>query len=106
MGNIGEDGGLPSDQPSWSPEPAVLPRMTSTQYKNALTDLFGSELPKTALEPDTNPYLFYSIGAASTSLSELGVQQLEEAADLVTRTVLEDAERRVDITGCEPEKPG
>ena len=106
VGNIGEDGGLPSDQPSWSPEPAVLPRMTSTQYRNALIDLFGAELPKTALEPDTNPYLFYSIGAASTSLSELGVQQLEEAADRVTRTVFEDAERRLDITGCEPEAPG
>jgi hypothetical protein len=82
--------------------PAVLPRLTNLQYRNAVVDLLGDGLSSPALEPDTNPYLFFNIGAASTSISELGVQQLEEAADALTGEVFADSERRVALVGCEP----
>jgi hypothetical protein len=105
VGKIGErdaGGAGPEAQPNaWSPAPAVLPRLTAVQYRNALVDLFGPDLPATPVEPDTNPYLFTSIGATSTSLSELGVQQLEEAATAVTAAVFGDAPRRRQLTGCE-----
>jgi hypothetical protein len=89
-----------------SPQRATLPGLTGTKFRNALADLFGAELPTTPLEPDTNPYLFYSIGAASTSISELGVQQLEEAANETASAVFDDPDRRMELVGCEPAEPG
>ena len=84
------------------PGPQVLPRLTQLQYRNSLEDLLGPDLPELPLEPDTNPYLFYSIGSAQNALSELGVQRYEESADAVTRAVFDDPQRRVDLVGCEP----
>jgi hypothetical protein len=88
------------------PGEQTLPRLTAQQFDNALTDLFGEGLPQLAVEPDTNPYLFYNIGAASTTLSELGVQQYEEAADIITHFVFDDPARRTPLVGCEPTAPG
>jgi uncharacterized protein DUF1592/uncharacterized protein DUF1588/uncharacterized protein DUF1595/uncharacterized protein DUF1585 len=108
----GKIGSLPTDPAqssatgSFELEQAVLPRLTAVQYRNVLIDLFGSELPATPVQPDTNPYLFVSIGATTTPYSELGVQQLEEAADDVTHAVFDDATRRAELVGCEPQAPG
>lgn len=88
------------------PVAPVLPRLTSVQYRNALVDLLGPNLPETPVEPDTNPYLFDSIGASTTTLSELGAQQYEEAADVVTRAVFSDPGRRAALVGCEVAAPG
>src|SRR5690349_12841580 len=89
--------GLIGDQPASTDGPAkaallepTLPRLTEKQYRNALIDLFGKGLPEVAVQPDTNPFLFTSIGATTDPLSELGVQHLEEAADLLTHLVLDD----------------
>lgn len=96
----------PPEFEEFVPGEQVLPRLTTQQYTNTLESLFGSGLPSLELEPDTNPYLFYSIGAASTTVSELGVQQYEEAADLVTTAVFEDAARRDALVGCVPASAG
>jgi hypothetical protein len=88
------------------PGELVLPRLTASQYRHALVDLLGPDLPPTPVEGDTNPYLFYSIGATSTTLSELGTQLYEEAADDVTHAVFDDPARRVALVGCEPVAPG
>lgn len=84
----------------------LLPRLTEKQYKNALADLFGKGLPELAVQPDTNPFLFTSIGAAKDPLSELGVQHIEEAAQKITHLVFDDPARRAALTGCEPTAPG
>lgn len=84
----------------------VLPKLTVKQYRNALADLFGAALPATPVQPDTNPFLFTSIGATTDPLSELGVQQLEEAADHVSHFVFDDAAKRTALLGCEPAAPG
>ena len=88
------------------PAPPVLPRLTQRQYLNSIEALLGPGLPVPPLEPDTSPYLFASIGATSTTLSELGVQQYEEAADLFTGIVFADAARREALVGCLPAAPG
>jgi Protein of unknown function (DUF1592)/Protein of unknown function (DUF1588)/Protein of unknown function (DUF1595)/Protein of unknown function (DUF1585)/Protein of unknown function (DUF1587) len=100
----GEGTGEPASE--GLPGALVLPRLTSVQYRNSLVALLGPDLPPTPVEPDTNPYLFYSIGAASTTLSELGTGQYEEAADRVTHAVFDDADRRSALVGCEPASPG
>jgi hypothetical protein len=91
---------------AFEPAGAVLPRLTATQYRNAVIELLGDDLPLTQLEPDTNPYLFYSIGAAINALSELGTQQYEEAADRLTQAVFGDPERREALLGCAPQSAG
>ena len=96
------DGPMPAE---FSPGPQVFPRLTERQYRNNVEQLLGAPLPAPPLEPDTNPYLFFNIGAASTTVSELGVQQYEEAADLLTRTVFDDAARREALVGCVPAAP-
>ncbi|HEY8379095.1 MAG TPA: DUF1592 domain-containing protein, partial [Nannocystis sp.] len=93
------------DKPAFVPGGPVLPRLTATQYRNAILHLLGDNLPGPPLEPDTNPYLFYNIGAASTFISELGVQQYEEAADILSRAVFDDPARREALVGCIPAAP-
>ncbi len=88
------------------PGELVLPRLTASQYRHALVDLLGPDLPPTPVESDTNPYLFHAIGATTTTLSELGTQLYEEAADTVTHAVFDDPARRVALVGCEPVAPG
>ena len=90
----------------FQPAPAVLPRLTAQQYRRSLEDLLGEGLPPTPVEADTNPHLFFTIGAASTTLSELGTQQYEEAAHRVTEHVFADAARRDALVGCAVESPG
>jgi Protein of unknown function (DUF1592)/Protein of unknown function (DUF1588)/Protein of unknown function (DUF1595)/Protein of unknown function (DUF1585) len=88
------------------PAPAVLPRLTAEQYRNSLVYVLGPGLPAVALEPDTNPYLFFNIGATTTTLSELGTQLYEEAADAITQAIFADPARRLALVGCEPAAPG
>lgn len=110
-GSIGEKPPGETDPPPGSGEPAtlgepLLPRLTEAQYRNALVLLFGPALPETHVQPDTNPFLFTSIGATTDPLSELGVQSLEEGADAITHLVFDDPARRAPLVGCEPAAPG
>jgi hypothetical protein len=105
-GEEGDDDGDPPQPPPFSPGNPVLPRLTQKQYQNTVLELFGAGLPATALEADTNPYLFFNIGAATTTVSEAGAEQYEQAADAITHAVFDDPARRVALTGCEPTGPG
>lgn len=95
-------GGFAGPTPVVTPGPLVLPRLTASQYTAAVIDALGPGLPPVVLEQDTNPYLFFSIGAASTTLSELGALQYEEAAHRIAHTIFDDAERRELLVGCAP----
>lgn len=86
--------------------PAALPRLTAEQYRNTLVELFGKAAPSGPLEDDTKPYLFYNIGASTTTLSELGVQLYEESADALSRYAFADPARRAAFVGCTPAAPG
>ena len=102
-GGDDDDGG---EAKEFTPGPAVLPRLTHQQYFNSIDALLGPGLPRPPIEPDTNPYLFFTIGATSTTLSELGVGQYEEAAELFTTTIFADTARREALVGCLPAAPG
>lgn len=102
----GTDDGTEPPPLVFEPGEAVLPRLTTAQYRNCVGDLLGPDLPPVDLEPDTNPYLFFNIGASTTTLSELGTQQYEEAADVLTRAVFDDPQRRTELVGCDPTTGG
>lgn len=101
-----EEGGSEGSSEAFEPVAATLPRLTRVQYRNAVEDLLGEGLPTLPLEDDTNPYLFYSIGAASTTLSEVGVGRYEESAAAMARTVFDDPQRRAELVGCDPVAQG
>ncbi len=110
IGNLGDPGENspggsetdPEADPVMEPAPAALPRLTEAQYRNILGDVFGATtLPALTVEPDTNPYLFESIGASTTTLSELGTQHYEENADAITHAIFADASRRAVVVGCD-----
>lgn len=105
VGIVGDAGDGPRAKTLVLP-PAALPRLTEAQYRNTLVELFGAAAPSGPLEDDTKPYLFYNIGASSTTLSELGVQLYEESADALSRHVFSDAARRAAFVGCTPAAPG
>lgn len=102
----GADDGGSSEDLDFMPGPQVLPRLTQAQYRNALADLLGPDLPRLPLEEDTKPYLFESIGATTTALSESGVDLYERSADAVAHAVFDDAARRAELVGCMPASPG
>ena len=105
-GPAGPRGGAEGRAVAITPGPPVFPRLTASLYTTAVLDVLGPGLPRVALEQDTNPYLFFSIGAASTSLSELGAQQYEEAAHRIASSVFDDPTRREALVGCAPASAG
>jgi hypothetical protein len=110
IGNLGDPAPLdpeetttvPETPAAYEPADPVLPRLTTLQYRSTLLQLFGPNVPLLPTEADTSPYLFESIGAASTTLSELGVEQYEQAAEAATQYVFSDPLRRAVFVGCEP----
>lgn len=87
----------------FSPGNLTFPRLTNTQYRNALTDLFGLGITVETAEPDTNPFLFTNIGAALATASQRGVEGWERNALSVTQSVFSDPARRTALVGCTPD---
>jgi hypothetical protein len=92
--------GIP--EPVYEPGLPVLPRLTVDQYRRSVEALLGDGIPETPLEADTTALLFSSIDASTTTISERGVQQWEEAATAAAQAVIEDPERRATLLGCTP----
>ena len=92
--------------PTLDPGPATFPRLTRAQYFNSVRDLLGPDLPVPQLEPDQDPHFFHSVGAATTTLSELGAQQYEESANLLAAHIFNidnnNSDRRLALVGCTP----
>ncbi len=91
--------------PPFAPAGTVLASLTTTQYRNAASDLLGAGLPDVALEPDTNPYLFTAIGAARSTAAERTVRAWEAASHRLTEATFAVPERRVALVGCTPTAP-
>jgi len=86
----------------YAPLEATLPRLTASQFRRSLAQVLGPDLPTLSLEADTNPNLFYAIGAANTVLSEQGAELYAQAATKIAEVVFSDVERRARVLGCVP----
>ncbi|MEE2643456.1 MAG: DUF1592 domain-containing protein [Myxococcota bacterium] len=98
----GESDGTLSPPPEPERAPPVMARLTRTQYENTLQLLLGEGLPRFTLEVDTNPHLFYSIGAGETTLSLRGAELYSDAAAQVAELLQREPMRRLALFGCEP----
>lgn len=91
--------------PPFAPSEPALPRLTTAQYKNVIRDLFGPSIQVPELEPDQRLYSFSIIGAATTTLSEHGVELYSQAAFAIAKAVFSDSALRQTIVGCTPSTP-
>ena len=89
--------------PEIEPASPALRRLTRSQYRNAVTDLFEAELYiPTNLEPDNEVEGLLSLGASTTSVSAYGVELYEDAAFLVAEQVIESDDAWAAAVPCTP----
>jgi hypothetical protein len=89
-----------SPPPPFAPAGPILARLTRAQYENAMRDLLGIAALGYDLEPDNRPYNYSVIGAASSSVTELGVDLYRRAAHSLTLAAFSDATRRRALASC------
>ncbi len=87
-------------QPFEPPE-GMLRRLTRTQFRNSVRDIFGSEVSTEDLDGDSWDGDFAVIGASSVVTSARGVEQYQAAIESAVSEVFADPTRRADFIGCE-----
>jgi len=88
--------------PAFSPAPGTLRRLTRTQFRNALKDVFGYTVDPGVLDADSWDGNFASIGAGVVVTSDQGAEQYNTAVENAVNTVFADATKRSSFIGCTP----
>ena len=100
--DTGEIVSPPTAEPSITPFPPSLSRLTISQYQNIITDVFGEGLLVSSnLEPDIETEGFKSLGASISSISPVGVERYEQASYSIATQIIEDSDRLTPWFGCE-----
>ncbi len=100
-GSTGPVAPTPPALPAFVPAPPVLPRLTVEQYRTAVAELLGAPMPAVELDPDTTPFLYSSIGATRTTMSDRLASQIETAARAMVASVF-DGGGSAALVGCQP----
>lgn len=95
--------------PAWAEAPASaapvkvsVRRVTETQYRHAIRDVFGPEIELSArFEPDRREDGLLALGSAHLSLTSSGFEQYFTLASSIADQAL-DAKRRDAVVGCKP----
>jgi hypothetical protein len=93
---------IASNPPAFQPAPGMLRRLTRTQFRNAVRDVFGVEVDIGQLEADSWNGNFAVVGASTITSSEHGVEQYHAAIETAVDAVFSDAGKRSSFLGCEP----
>jgi hypothetical protein len=102
-GNVtGGSGPVVPDPPPFEPAAGMLRRLTRTQFKNAVRDVFGFDVNPSELEADSYRGNFAVIGAATVVTSEGGVESYHTAIESAVGAVFGDAAKRSAFIGCTP----
>lgn len=113
QGFIGDSGGSGGGAPPtagsgassgrFRPPGATMFRLTRSQYRNGIKDVFGSGIgDDVSLETDESTELFSSIGAAKVGTSGRGVEQYRDAGLKIAKRVFAKASSYPKIGGCKP----
>jgi hypothetical protein len=87
----------------FAPSPGAYRRLTATAFRNSLRDLLQGPVTIGDVEPDSWAVGgFASVGAATVSISAVGVEQYQTAIDAATSQAFADATRRSKLLGCTP----
>jgi hypothetical protein len=104
-GATGGAGGSPMvhpDPPPFQPAAGMLRRLTRTQFRNAVRDVFGVEVDLADLDSDSWNGNFATIGAATVVTAERAVELYHTAIESAVATVFADDARRAAFIGCTP----
>ena len=97
----------PYPTPEAEPASGALARLTRSQYRHAIADLFGETvIVPSALEPDQAFEGSTALGSAAVALSRRGVEQYERAAYAIAEQVMEPGAVRDAVVTCAPSAPG
>lgn len=96
---VDEDGRI-KDPPAFQPPPGMVRRLTRSQFRNAVRDIFGVEVDVTKLDSDIGQ--FPAIGAAAVETSPRGVEQYQTAIEGAVDALWSDAAKRAAFIGCAP----
>ncbi len=96
---VDEDGRI-TNPPPFVPAAGLLRRLTRSQFRNAVRDIFGVEVDVTKLDSDIGQ--FPAIGASAVETSPRGVEQYQAAIEAVVDEVWKDAAKRAQLIGCTP----
>lgn len=91
-----------STPPKFQPAAGMLRRLTRTQFRNAVRDVFEVEVDVNKLDADSWNGNFAVIGAATVVTSERGVEQYHTAIEDAVNTVFADSAKRDRFIGCAP----
>jgi hypothetical protein len=80
--------------------PAPLRRLTRFEYQNAVSDVFGSELPIEDLFPRDEVALGFDNQAGTLGTTDLHVEGYLEAATAIAEWLVADPARLTAISGC------
>ena len=103
----GDPNGLLGTKPPaaavFTPAASTLRRLTTTQYRNTITDLLGAGVKLNAnLDADTVLDGFASIGAARVTLSATATEEFDGAAFDLAHQALSNTSTRGALVGCTP----
>jgi hypothetical protein len=91
-----------ADPPAFAPAPGMLRRLTRTQFRNAISDVFGYSVDVNQLDADSWDQNFASVGAAVVVTSDQGAEQYNTAIESAVDAVFSDATKRSQFIGCTP----
>jgi hypothetical protein len=95
-----DDDGRFTNPPAFQPASGMLRRLTRSQFRNAVRDIFGVTVDVTKLDSDIGQ--FPAIGAAAVETSPRGVEQYQTAIEEAVDAVWSDMAKRGQFIGCTP----
>jgi hypothetical protein len=101
-GGTTDPGTIVVDPPSFAPAPGLLRRLTRTQFRNAMNDIFGYAVDISRLDTDSFEDNFASIGASVVVTSDQGAEQYNTAVESAVDLVFSDATKRSAFMACTP----
>lgn len=88
--------------PPFTPAPAMLRRLTRTQFRNAMKDVFGYAVDVNTLDADSWDDNMATIGAGVVVTSDQGAEQYDTAVEAAVNAVFSDTTKRSTFLGCTP----
>ena len=98
-------GSIPrGDMPTVTPPEPRIKRLTESQYRNSIADIFSPDIAVTTqIDPLEESDGSYAIGAGVSTISPLGIERFETAAYQVAAQAMADIDVRNHWVRCEPE---
>ena len=91
-----------ANPPAFTPAPGMLRRLTRTQFRNAMKDVFGYSVDIGRLDDDSWDFNFATVGAAVVVTSDQGADRYNTAIEGAVDAVFSDATKRSQFIGCTP----